>query len=171
MFQSAALAIVIKEWAFVIAVLRQHSFTTSVDAARHDDPLLSSRSQQQEQEEQQQQQRGDGGGGGGGGGGPRGGKSLYDSSGSYVDGRRHPRRNMTPGSDTRRMAGQKKSMWTGQQQVTCVRTLAIVYVSVFAVLCTSAFIVSQIFLFFYFFLQNYFFSRNLFFHFSSFIFF
>ena len=111
MFQSAALAIVIKEWAFVIAVLRQHSFTTSVDAPRRrGDALLSSRSQQQEQEEQRR---------------PRGGKSLYDSS-----------------SDTRSRAGRKNSMWTGEQQVTCVRTLAIVYVLVFAVLCTSAFIVS-----------------------------
>jgi hypothetical protein len=114
-FQSAALAIVIKEWAFVIAVLRQHSFTTSVDAPRRrGDALLSSRSQQQEQEEQRRRE-----------GFPRGGKSLYDSS-----------------SDTWSRAGRKNSMWTGEQQVTCVRTLAIVYVLVFAVLCTSAFIVS-----------------------------
>lgn len=35
--------------------------------------------------------------------------------------------------------GQKEG-WTGKQQVTCVRTVALVYVAVFAVLCLSAFI-------------------------------
>ena len=154
-FQSAALAIVIKEWAFVISVLRQHSFTTAIDDSGGEGG------------------GGYGGGGGGsdgsGGGGDRGNgngndsgsrnggggpnmplkNSLYDSSGSgaYLA-RNHPTSHLKGNGTVRNSRNSKHGSrttndddgWTQKQQMTCVRTIAIVYVAVFAVLCLAAFI-------------------------------
>ena len=117
-FQSAALAIVIKEWAFVIAILRQHSFTTSIDTSRNttntntntgNNPLLHNKN------------------------------SLYDSSGSGTYGS-NARIRDSNNTNNPKQTQLHNDRWTGKQRVTCVRTVAIVYVAVFAVLCISAFI-------------------------------
>lgn len=129
-FQSAALAIVIKEWAYVIAVLRQHSggrgggvsgvrrFKNGSDGGGKYDPLLRGRSDSN-------------------------GKGTYDSSGSSVyESDRHTSWTapLGGGGEGVKNSSTGNTGWTGLQQVTFVRTVAIVYVAVFAVLCLAAFI-------------------------------
>ena len=116
-FQSAALAIVIKEWAFVIAVLRQHKGSNNnnnsmYNSSSRNDSLLKT---------------------GGSVGHIKGGRSgAYDSfdnarQGSWT----------APRGEAPHHLSTEKGMST---QVTFVRTVAIVYVAVFVVLCLAAFI-------------------------------
>jgi uncharacterized membrane protein YgcG len=117
-FQSAALAIVIKEWAFVIAVLRQHKGSNNnnnnsmYSSSNRNDSLLKD---------------------GGSTGHVKGGRSgAYDSS----DNARQASWTAPRGEAPHHLSTEK-GMST---QVMFVRTVAIVYVAVFVVLCLAAFI-------------------------------
>lgn len=107
-FQSGALAVVVKEWAFVIAVLRHHS-------------LLPTGSNE-----------GQGGGVGDGRGG---------SLGPGDPGKRGVSDSASGSTTARRFDGNVNySVRQGRYHTSCVKSVAIVYASVFAVLCLGSFL-------------------------------